>query len=153
MNIRYKSKKDAWLIAIIAVAFLISLISLVLTLITPGALQQGGWVSVVVIVVVWAFVGSLIWPLYYEITPSELVVRSGFLHWEIPLSSIQRVQPSHNMLSSPALSLNRLRIEYIRNGKTRFMLISPKDKPGFLWDLAQNAVGLEQRDDGIVRLA
>jgi hypothetical protein len=152
MNVRYNSKKDAWLIGIIAVAFLITLISLVLTLITPGALQQGGWVSVVVVVVVWAFIGSLIWPLYYAITPSVLVVRSGLLHWEIPLSSIQQVHPSHNMLASPALSLDRLRIEYIQNGKTRYMLISPKDKPGFLRDLAQNSEELELRDDGIVRL-
>jgi hypothetical protein len=153
MNVRYNSKKDAWLIGIIAAAFLITLISLVLTFITPGALQQGGWVSVVVVVVVWAFIGSLIWPMYYEITPSELVVRSGFLHWEITLSSIQQVRPSHNMLTSPALSLDRLRIEYSQNGKTRFMLISPKDKPGFLRDLAQNSEELEVRDDGIVRLA
>jgi Bacterial PH domain len=152
MNIRYKSKKDAWLIGIIVIAFLISLISLVLTFITPGALQQGGWVSVVVVVVVWAFVASLIWPLYYEITPSDLIVRGGLLHWEIPLSSIQQVLPTHNMLASPALSLDRLRIEYSQKDKTRFMLISPKDKSGFLRNLAQNAGDFELRDDGIVRL-
>jgi len=153
MKIRYKSKKDAWLIVIIAVAFLISLFSLVLTFITPGAIQQDGWVSIVVVVVLWGFIASLIWPLYYEITSSELVVRSGLLHWEIPLSSIQQVHPSHNMLASPALSLDRLRIEYSRNDKTRFMLISPKDKSGFLTDIARNAGGFEVRDDGIVRLA
>ena len=81
MQIRYKSKIDAWLIVIIAIAFLISLMSVVLELLIPGALQQGGWISIVVVVVLWAFIGSLIWPLYYEITPSTLVVRSGFLHW------------------------------------------------------------------------
>ena len=139
MNIRYKSKKDAWLIGIIAIAFLISLISLTLTVITPGAIQQGGWVSVVVVAVVWAFIASLIWPLYYEITPTELIVRGGLLHWEIPLSSIQQVRPTHNMLASPALSLDRLRIEYSQKDKTRFMLISPKDKSSFLRNLAHNA--------------
>jgi Bacterial PH domain len=109
-------------------------------------------VSIVVVVAVWAFVASLIWPLYYEITPTELVVRGGLLHWEIPLSSIQQVRPTHNMLASPALSLDRLRIEYSQNDKTRFMLVSPKDKSGFLRNLAQNAENLELRDDGIVRL-
>jgi uncharacterized membrane protein YdbT with pleckstrin-like domain len=153
MNIRYKSKKDAWLFVLIAIAFLISFLSLILTIITPGALQQGGWVSIVVVVVAWAFVASLIWPLYYEITPSELVVRGGLLHWNIPLSSIQQVHPSHNMFASPSLSLDRLRIEYNQNGKTRSMLISPKDKPGFLRDLVQYAEDLELRDDSIVRLA
>ena len=110
MNVRYNSKKDAWLI------------------------------------------GSLIWPMYYEISPSELVVRSGFLHWEITLSSIQQVRPTHNMLASPALSLDRLRIEYSQKDKTRFMLISPKDKSSFLRNLAQNAGDFELGDDGIVRL-
>ena len=152
MNIRYKSKKDAWLIGIIAIAFLISLISLTLTVITPGAIQQGGWVSVVVVAVVWAFIASLIWPLYYEITPTELIVRGGLLHWEIPLSSIQQVRPTHNMLAYPALSLDRLRIEYSQKDKTRFMLISPKDKSSFLRNLAHNAGDFELRDDGIVRL-
>ena len=33
------------------------------------------------------------------------------------------------------------------------MLISPKDKLGFLRDLAQNAGEFELRNDGIVRLA
>ncbi len=33
------------------------------------------------------------------------------------------------------------------------MLISPKDKAGFLRDLPQHAADLERRDDGIVRLA
>lgn len=153
MPIRYRSKIDTWLIVVIAIAFFISLLSIILDLLSPDALQQGGWISIIIVVVVWAFIGSLIWPLYYEITPSELGVRSGFLHWNVLLSSIQEVQPSHNMLASPALSLDRLRIEYNQNGKTRFMLISPKDKPGFLRTLAQNAGDFELRDDSIVRLA
>ncbi len=57
------------------------------------------------------------------------------------------------MLASPALSLGRLRIEYTQHDKTRFMLISPKDKQGFLRDLAPNAGDFEQSDDGIVRMA
>ena len=88
----------------------------------------------------------------HEITPTELIVRGGLLHWEIPLSSIQQVLPTHNMFASPALSLDRLRIEYSQKDKTRFMLISPKDKSGFLRKLAQNAGDFELRDDGIVRL-
>jgi len=152
MSIRYPSKKDAWIIAVLAIAFLISLLSLLVTIIIPGALQQGGWVSIVVVVAVWVVVGSFIWPLYYEITQSALLVRSGLLRWQIALDSIQQVSPTRNMLSSPALSLDRLRVEYSQNGKERYILISPKDKPGFLRDLAQYAGGLEVRGDGIVRL-
>ena len=152
MQTRYKSKKDAWLIVVIIVAFLISLASLVLIVITPGALQQGGWISALVVVVVWVFILSIIWPLYYEITPSKLVVRSGILHWNIPLISIQSVYPSQNLLASPTLSLDRLRIEYTLQDKTRFMLISPKDKQSFLRDLALNAGDFEQSGEGIVRL-
>ena len=75
------------------------------------------------------------------------------MHWKIPLASIQRVSPSHDLLASPALSIDRLRVDYRQNGKQRFILISPRDKPGFLRDLAQSAGGLEVREDGIVRLA
>ncbi len=153
MSIRYNSKKDAWLVAVIVVALLLSFIPQIFVLMTPEAMQQGAWVSLVVTVVVWVFVASLIWPLYYEITPSELFIRSGLLHWKIPLASIQRVSPTRNLLASPSLSLDRLRVDYSQNGKARYTLISPKDKPGFLRDLAQYAGDLEVRGEGVVRLA
>jgi hypothetical protein len=42
---------------------------------------------------------------------------------------ITAITPTSNPLSSPALSLDRLRIDY---GKGRSVMISPRDKQGFL---------------------
>ena len=42
---------------------------------------------------------------------------------------IQDITPSRNILSAPALSLDRLKIRF---GKRAFILVSPEDKDGFL---------------------
>ena len=66
---------------------------------------------------------------YYEIVGTELLVRSGPLKWTIPVAEIQDITPSRNILSAPALSLDRLKIRF---GKRAFILVSPEDKDGFL---------------------
>lgn len=66
----------------------------------------------------------------------------GRLGWDIPLSDIDEVPPSDSPLSSPALSLDRLRVSYRARGADRFVLISPQDKGGFIRELASNDPGL-----------
>jgi hypothetical protein len=84
--------------------------------------------------------GLALWACYrirYEVSPPNLVIRFGPFRASVPLHSIVEVFPSRNPLSSPAPSLDRLRINYRReNGKLRFALISPKDKEGFVRDLS-----------------
>jgi len=65
----------------------------------------------------------------YTISNDTLTIKSGPRTWVIPVSSISSVAETRNSRSSPALSLDRLLIEY-DNGK--FVMISPKDKKGFL---------------------
>ena len=72
----------------------------------------------------WIFVGT-----HYTFVRDELIVRSGPFRWRIPLRDIKSVTPTRDMLSSPALSLDRLRIDY---GKGRAVLVSPVDKDAFL---------------------
>ncbi len=77
-----------------------------------------------------------IWLLYstdYRLTARELVVRAGPFHWTIALDSIEEVFPTHNPLSSPACSLDRLRIRY--GGSGFGIMISPEDKSRFLQEL------------------
>jgi hypothetical protein len=100
---------------------------------------------------IWAGVLSLLCPLYYEITPSTLLVRSGWMRRQIPLASIQRVFPTHNPLSAPALSLDRLQVEYTQGRLRRFVLISPRDTLSFLRDLAERAGELEVQGDQLIR--
>lgn len=65
----------------------------------------------------------------YRLVGNELLIRSGPMRWRIPLQDIRRVEPSRSWLSSPALSLQRLRIHYGKSGK---VLVSPKDPEGFI---------------------
>jgi len=63
-----------------------------------------------------------------------LLVRSGPFRWRVPIADIVRITPTTNALSSPALSLDRLRIEY---GRGSAIMISPRDKDQFLRDLEE----------------
>jgi membrane protein YdbS with pleckstrin-like domain len=146
---RYRTKIDAWLLAVLIGAFLFTLLVLLFSVVLSGVLAMAWWI-IILVLVIWAGVLSLLFPLYYEITSSTLLVRSGWLRREIPLASIQRVFPTHNPLSAPALSLDRLQVEYMQGSFPRFVLISPLDKSGFLRDLANQAGHLQVQGDQLV---
>jgi hypothetical protein len=102
------------------------------------------------------FLSLMLWGCYntrYEITPSDLVVRFGPFRTTLPLDTIVEVFPTRNPISAPAPSLDRLRIDYRKkSGGKWFALISPKDKEGFVRDLASAAPQLRRVEDGSVRL-
>jgi hypothetical protein len=83
-------------------------------------------------VCVWTLLGT-----YYVIDATSLVIRSGPFHWIIPLREIRSVEPTRDVRSGPALSFDRLRIEYSGG---RVILISPREKQEFLADLARRGV-------------
>lgn len=72
----------------------------------------------------------------YVIEDGTLRVRSGPFRWTIPLRDIRSVEPSRSVLSSPALSLDRLKIRY---GAGRSLLVSPRDVEGFRQALGRPA--------------
>lgn len=124
----YKSKIDAWLAAILAFAITISLFA------GATVLSAGGqwWVAVVVVSL---GVGLPLWVLFgtsYRFESGQLHVRSGPFKWHVPVASITGITPTRNPLSSPALSLDRLRIEY---GPRKAIMISPRNKDIFLKDI------------------
>ena len=81
------------------------------------------WVSVI-------FLASLIFLMRYVVEGENLTVFYGFfLKKTIPVSSITSIQPTHNALSSPALSLRRLSIRY---NKYDEILVSPEDPEAFV---------------------
>jgi len=73
----------------------------------------------------------------YRITDGSLGISCGFFKWKIPLQDISRIEPTTDPISSPALSLNRIRIEY---GQAKSVLISPFNKEEFLRDLHELGV-------------
>ena len=97
------------------------------------------------------FMVWILFSVYYTSRPSDLLVRAAFFRWRIPLDQITEVFPTHNPLSSPALSLDRLRVNYKRpSGRTWWVMISPKEKDRFLDDLAK-AAGLDREENRLVR--
>ena len=66
---------------------------------------------------------------YYELEHDALVAHSGPFSWRIPLAEITAVRPSDSSKSGPAMSMDRLEINY---GGHRSLLISPADQAGFL---------------------
>lgn len=125
----YKSKIDAWLAAALAggVAVLFYIAGMTLMSGGPAARLQGLIVVAVLALTLWVLFGTR-----YIITPDRLLIRSGPFRWTIALAEIRAVKPTSNPVASPALSLKRLRIDY---GPGRVVLISPRDRAGFMREL------------------
>jgi len=125
----FRSKKDWWVVAFI-VCMSGLLIQLLLTMQAKGTMQQypvHTAVYILTVLLLW-------WPIFntrYQISATELNIRSMFLRWQIPLQDIQRISASQDLSAAPALSIKRLKIEYLRDGKTKFVMVSPKDQQAF----------------------
>jgi membrane protein YdbS with pleckstrin-like domain len=140
----YPTKKDIWLVLIVAIGGFVLLVQAINLSIVKGFHHPETWIFFAVSIFYFGILMLLAYPVNYEITTSTLEIRSGiFLHYKIPLSSIVRVVPTRNPLSSPAWSLDRLRIDYLKNNKKRVILISPKDKKTFLRELIERTPSLE----------
>lgn len=126
----YRSKVDAWLLAVLVLAMSVSL---VVTFMTFSAGSPVAWL--VVAVTAGIGVGLPLWLLLstrYTLEPRRLVVQSGPFKWHIAVADITSITPSSNPLSSPALSLDRLRIDY---GRSSSLMISPRNKDQFVRDI------------------
>ena len=99
-----------------------------------------------------AAIGFVVWLVFgtsYTLTDLALRVRSGPFHWTVPYDAITAVTPTRNPLSSPALSLDRIRIRY--RGSGFGLMISPESRADFLRDLAARTPGLRLVGDRLVR--
>ena len=90
----------------------------------------GMWPGVLIVGIVLAFITHMFMNTYYTIDGSELYVRSGFIiNVRIDIATITKIEPTNTMLSSPALSFDRLEVFY---NKYDSVIISPGDKAGFI---------------------
>jgi hypothetical protein len=132
----YKSKIDAWLLVVLVIAMIVSLFAAatVLAVASPMAWTVAAFVAGV-------GVGLPLWLLlstHYTLGHGQLVVRSGPFKWYISLTDITGITPTSNPLSSPALSLDRLRIDY---GRGKSLMISPRNKEEFIRDIEMTTHG------------
>jgi len=126
----YRSKVD-WFVKLAALGLVLALLLAARTLQHhPGS---GSWP--VLAAVACLSLGLVAWTVlatYYTIDDACLRVRSGPFSWVIDLKDVESITPTRNPLSSPALSLDRLRIDY---GRGRSLMVSPADKDTFVRDL------------------
>lgn len=119
----YKSKIDWWLGLPLIYPILISVQSMI----------EGDWLGylgLIVIVFIVFFVSNTT---KYIINENKLIVKSMWIvNNKIDISEIRIIEKTNSVLSSPALSLDRLAIKY---NKFDDVYISPKDKQSFINDL------------------
>lgn len=93
------------------------------------------WVGIIVLAFVAAFIGHLFAMTDYTVSGNTLEVRSGIIiNIPIDIATITKIEPTNSILSSPALSFDRLEVFY---NKYDSVIISPKDKAGFIAKLKE----------------
>jgi hypothetical protein len=128
--ITFRSKVDGWLAGVLLISALASLMAVAIVGVVESPL-----LALAISPLLLLSVGLPLWVLRateYRVDASDLHVRSGPFSWHVPLSEIRAVTPTRNPLSSPALSLDRLRIDYGRAGS---IMVSPADKESFVAEL------------------
>lgn len=126
----FRSKIDVWLAVVLAIAALACLSGAVQVLFSDArSILANALVLVLLgaVLPLWILLGTR-----YTLDDSELRIVSGPFRWRIPFHEIRSIKPTRNPLSSPALSLDRLRIEY---GRGKWIMVSPRDKVRFLREL------------------
>lgn len=141
---RFPSKRDAWLVLVLWAAVAISAGCAVP--LVPYLSHGIGLATVAVCVAsallcLWVLYGT-----YYDLGTEWLRIHSGPFRFRVPVARIERVVPTRNPLSSPACSLDRLRISW-QGG--RGIMISPEDKEGFLRALVERRPELQREGDSL----
>ena len=133
METIFRSKIDLWLVVVVAIAPVVFMDFVFDVLSTSDRVALLSTLAVVA--AVW---GVMVWLYYstrYTISGDFLLVKAGPFSWVIPIDDIVRVEPTRDPKSSPALSLDRLLIRY---GQSAELMISPKDKSGFMDELRKH---------------
>ncbi|KRI53637.1 PH domain-containing protein [Acinetobacter pittii] len=127
---KFRSKIDWWLLLI----FIVITANIVIKIYEANHLYS--LASNFPHLIIYSLVIFIIWlPIfntYYVVENNTLVIKSLVFRWKINIDDITQIEPTHNPLSSPALSLDRLKIYYIKNEKIATVMISPKNKEAFL---------------------
>ncbi|GIV59560.1 MAG: hypothetical protein KatS3mg043_0649 [Rhodothermaceae bacterium] len=142
----FPSKVDRWLIAVLVLSYGLGMAACLAALASESG--TGDRVLAAGALLVLLATLSLIVPCRYRLAADALLIRSGVIRYRVPYDAIVRVRPTRNPLASPALSLDRLRIDYRAGNRRRFVLISPRHRQSFLHELATCVPGLTLDDRG-----
>ncbi len=132
----FPSRIDTWQVLLLAVGLGAAGVPLVRRILSGQSLDT---LAAILLALASGFVIWVFTTTSYEVTPDQMIVRSGPFRTTVPLGSVQRLRATHNPLSAPALSLDRIEVTY---GSKR-ILISPRDKRGFVNAVIKRAPGVE----------
>ncbi len=119
----YKSKVDWWLGLVLVYPIFRSIQSSL----------EGEWIGCVGIVLCLLFIVFISKSTRYIISENHLIVKCMFIvNDKIEISKIRKIEKTNSILSSPALSLDRIAVFY---NKYDEVYISPKDKQAFVEEL------------------
>jgi hypothetical protein len=119
----YKSKIDWWLGIVFVYPLFLGIQSIV----------EGKWIGFLIFFGVLFFIWFISKTTSYTIKEDELQVKSMFVvNQKIDISKIRKIDKSNSVLSSPALSFDRI---VIRFNKYDDIYISPKQKVEFVEEL------------------
>lgn len=124
---KFESKIDLWFILFLALIFGGILVR---------SVYDQNWISFSIILLVVIFITYMFSTTFYIIENKKLWIKCGiFFNLSIEIEGIKKVSESYNIISSPALSFDRLEILY---NKFDTVLISPKDKIRFIEAIKKN---------------
>ena len=112
---------------------ILTFIVIVLGTTTTILIVNGAWVGLIPMTLVTLLIVNIYTGTYYKITADDrLIIKCGIVEtYEIEIKEIYSVTKTNAVWSSPALSLDRLEINF----KGGSVLISPKDKKRFIENL------------------
>lgn len=140
MVIRYKSKVDVSLFIALTSTIAVC-VAVVFPLLVSGGITH--WLMSLSILAIGAGLpASILIATWYDVDDTRILIRSGFFTWEIPLAGIKTITPSRSLISGPALSFDRLRIDY---NKWNSVLVSPKDKAAFIQQVEKNIAAAKDK--------
>jgi hypothetical protein len=143
----FRSKIDWWLGLILVALPLVELGALLAAL--RSGERDAAIATAAGFAMVAAIYGLLLIPVRYGVSNEHLIIRFGVVRRRIALDAIGEVYATHNPLSSPALSLERLAVR-TGAGLSGMSLISPLEREEFLSTLAAKA-RLVRDGDRLVR--
>lgn len=122
---RFNSKIDTWLsILIVVMAFMVLKAAYLIVLHPYGVFEAAVLVVLGAVLPVWILLST-----NYHVVNENLWVYSGPFRWKIFTLSISKIEFLQSWDLNPALSLDRIKIQY-DGGKS--IMVSPKERKEFL---------------------
>ena len=111
---------------------LILIISIIMGCILISLAVSSKWIPFFIDLLLYVSLVYLMVSIKYEINESQLIIHQALGKMVIDINTIKSIEPTHTILSAPASSLDRLRINY---NKYDDIVISPRRKEEFIRQL------------------